>query len=317
MKLKGKLSHYTVWNGLFQNSDAVFGDALGEGQACLATPGFGDALEAQISPTDVIDGQVDEWEGLFFEPSLTALDFSFFPDVTSNPQSTKYGPSDLDFRIWLGWSDSTDRFYSAAIIADDLFRSWDGNFAYPGNFFFQDHVNFMIDGDHDGSPGFDPGESCLSIEDCGIQDQAAQFYEAIPISPETPNIDLQIMGEFGDWWSNAPFSSAGGSANGMNPTVWIIEFYITPFDKLIIAEAESSVVSDLRANKIVGFSIQVTDIDEDEFIHDAYILGNFTGKRSDLGSDAHTWVDGVLLPGDDKSVVEDKAWGRIKASLLE
>ena len=84
-----------------------------------------------------------------------------------------------------------------------------------------------------------------------------------------------------------------------------------------IAEAESSVVSDLRANKIVGFSIQVTDIDEDEFIHDAYILGNFTGKRSDLGSDAHTWVDGVLLPGDDKSVVEDKAWGRIKASLLE
>ena len=53
---------------------------------------------------DVTDGTIEDWEELFGEPSLTSLDFTGFTSYQGSGESMDYNPSDLDFRIWLGWN---------------------------------------------------------------------------------------------------------------------------------------------------------------------------------------------------------------------
>ena len=75
---------------------------------------------------DVTDGRIDEWEDLFEEPSLTALVSLFIPnpaasDLESDAPAVQYDPSNLDFRIWLGWNDASEHIYIAAQFVDDRF----------------------------------------------------------------------------------------------------------------------------------------------------------------------------------------------------
>ena len=58
---------------------------------------------------DVTDGSIEDWQELFGEPSLTSLDFTAFEDQARIRMD--YDPSDLDFRIYLGWNGDTDRIY--------------------------------------------------------------------------------------------------------------------------------------------------------------------------------------------------------------
>ncbi len=58
---------------------------------------------------DLKDGRIDEWEELF-EPSLTTLDFFAYTSITTR-EIVPYDPSDLDFRIWLGWNVTHGRLY--------------------------------------------------------------------------------------------------------------------------------------------------------------------------------------------------------------
>ncbi len=65
---------------------------------------------------DLKDGRIDEWEELF-EPSLTTLDFTASSDRVIAP----FDPSDIDFRIWLGWNGTHSRVYVAIQAADDSY----------------------------------------------------------------------------------------------------------------------------------------------------------------------------------------------------
>ena len=198
-------------------------------------------------------------------------------------------------------------------------RYFGDSIAYPDAFLFQDRIELFIDGDHDGSPRSDG--SCSFSEDGGICDQAAQLYEAIPVSPETPNLDLTATGRFGDWWINPPYGNGGGSANGENPSVWVVEFYATAFDMLLWKKPEDSLVSDLWAQKTIGVRISVNDVDLDSDdgirrTQDLYVLGDFSGFHELI--DTPGWSDGILLPaepGTDATSVVDATWGCIKASL--
>ena len=106
---------------------------------------FGDRIFPILEITDdmlsqiELDGLIDEWPEVYGEPTLTPLDFHRYT----------YDPADLDFRIWLGWHDATDRIYVGAVFFDDAYwtdykeEDWQG----WGN---EDSMTLVIDGDHSG-----------------------------------------------------------------------------------------------------------------------------------------------------------------------
>ena len=114
------------------------------------------------------DGSVEDWEELFGEPSLTRLDFTGFD---RDYRLIGYDPSDLDFRIYLGWNGASDRIYMGAICIDDVYIGEDErSFNYlPRD--GEDSVKLFIDGDHDGSPQWD--ETVARRDD----DRVFPFYE--------------------------------------------------------------------------------------------------------------------------------------------
>ena len=62
--------------------------------------------DRDVAEINVTDGSVEDWENIVGEPTLTPLDFA-------EPYGGSYDPSDMDFRIWLGWHDATDRIFFA------------------------------------------------------------------------------------------------------------------------------------------------------------------------------------------------------------
>ena len=71
--------------------------------------------ESMLADIDVTDGLIDEWQEIG-PPSATGLDFSVF----SLWEEPEYDPSDLDFRLWLGWSASQSRIYVALACVDNV-----------------------------------------------------------------------------------------------------------------------------------------------------------------------------------------------------
>ena len=112
--------------------------------------------DRDVAEIDVTDGSVEDWENIVGEPTLTPLDFA-------EPYGGSYDPSDMDFRIWLGWHDATDRIFFAMERVDDVyvneFDREDEDLFIP--FFHDSSVEFAVDGDHSGgavSPEESPGE---------------------------------------------------------------------------------------------------------------------------------------------------------------
>ena len=281
---------------------------------------------------DVTDGSIKDWEELFGEPSLTSLDFTGFTSYQSSGESMDYNPSDLDFRIYLGWNGASDRIYIGVICIDDEYigeeeRSF-GYLERQG----EDSVTLLIDGDHDGSSQWDK-VNLDEGDDSGKHDQAAQIYSGVPVRRETSTVGIPFFETYFEgesWWGHPPYGYGGGSVAGENPVVWVTEFYVTPFDMLIRKEPENSLVSDLGAEQIVGFRVTIGDFDEPAVNGPG---GNFAGKPHVLGShhgstvrdalgDTDTWMDGILLPanGIDSgggTAVKPGSWARIKASFSQ
>ena len=267
---------------------------------------------------NVNDGHVDEWMELIGEPTVTALEFTVldWQFGASTFPLHDYDPSDLDFRIWIGWTSASERIYVAAIFSDDISAGedeYDPNYS-PG----QDFLRLLIDGDHDASSDRDPNPT-LEGDDSRIFDQAAQSYSAVPVRAEGPIVGLRTLEFYGGdwWWSYPPYGNGGGAIRGENPVIWTVEFYVTPFDMLLRKEPENSIVSDLGAQKIVGFQIHVGDFDDPDEGKEFYFLGD----EKDFPGDADTWMDGLLIGSgagvSDGSVVRTDSWGRIKASLSD
>ena len=201
---------------------------------------------------DVTDGSIEDWQELFEEPSLTSLNFTGFDQ---DDRVMGYDPSDLDFRIYLGWNGASDRIYVGAICIDDVYIGEDErSFNYTERT-GEDHVTLIIDADHDGSPQWDESvareqwdESVArgdKGEDSGLMDQGTQGYSGVPLRRETSHVGLSVLETWWDenWWGYSPYGEGGGSVGGENPVVWVTEFYVTPFDRLIRREPENSLVS--------------------------------------------------------------------------
>ena len=219
---------------------------------------FGDRILPILEITDdmlaqiELDGLIDEWPEVW-EPTLTPLDFSRYP----------YDPADLDFRIWLGWHDATDRIYAGAVFFDDAYWT-DYKEADPPGWGNEDSMQLVIDGDHSGGNQLMDGPGLLHLETYSL----AQPYDAIARIPVGPNVGIwgasivqDLRAPVYDWMVKPPYSESSGGVYGENPTVSVIEFYVTPFDALSWDDPQESTVSDLQAGKVIGFDVAVFDVD--------------------------------------------------------
>ena len=214
--------------------------------------------DSHVAEIDVTDGSVDDWEYIAGEPTLTPLDFA-------QTKGRSYDPADMDFRIWLGWHDATDRIFFAMERVDDIYiNEFDRQDELLRIMVFHDtSVAFAVDGDHSGGERSPPGDPPRSIEESLQIATQAQIFHAlgevfdggsrILLFPQAYHVSV-------DWFSNPPFAHGGGAVGG-SPIVSVTEFYVTPFDRFLPLDSEDSDTSDLVAGKIIGFNIEIYDVD--------------------------------------------------------
>ena len=281
--------------------------------------------DEMLERIDLEDGLVDEWYDLVGEPTMTLLDF------TEEEMGMKPDPSDLDFRIWLGWHDDPARFYVAFQGSDDDYKNdLDYSSESPASsvIILQDCIVVALDGDHSGGAG------CLSCseEDWLDEHGNTQVYWAIARTPSGPVLDLPFpryyfptqVDEFA-WTILPPLAHGGGGVAGENPTISVIEVYVTPLDSWAGQHSpEEVVVSDWAAGQIVGFGVGVADREKSGEHGVTWTPEAMQASEQpqelpviELGFLlADRFIDGILLSADPGgSVIESVSWGRIKASL--
>ena len=269
--------------------------------------------DTDLNTIDVRDGSVFDWQDVLGEPTLTARDF------LTSPIFDPYDPGDLDFRIWLGWHDASDRLFVAMERVDDVYINILSQDFYP----IQDsYLSLNIDGDHNG------GQFFSFADETPWNGEAQRFIAYADDFDNNSHVFLapQSFTEAENWFFNPPYAEGGGTSFGESPTFSVTEFYVTPFDRFVSTSADDSVVSDLSLEKIIGFSIEILDTDFDTgeinsihfFAREGieFIQGGIPQLET-----ADNFADGLLVgsggspPGG--TAVESVSWARIKASLLE
>ena len=280
--------------------------------------------DEMLERIDLHDGLVEEWEDLIGEPSMTLLDFA---DLQGEKTPD---PSDLDFRIWLAWHDDPARFYVAFLASDDAYKNThDWSNSSRELIVNNDSIQLMIDGDHSGGAG---GVNETPLEEWVEIAGRTQRYEAIARTPTGPTLDdagTRVQsGEYA-WTVFPPYGAGGGGVAGENPTIIVIELYVTPFDGWAGWQSPGEIaVSDLTAGQIVGFAISIRERESPpdsewvDWVPEAMQSGGFTPLevfRIFFHRRADGFLDGLLLSagpaGPDGSAVESVSWGRIKAAL--
>ena len=277
--------------------------------------------EQTLARLDLNDGSVEDWLDAVGEPTLTPLDFILWshPSLVSYDQ---FDPSNLDFRIWLGWS-RDGRIHVAGEFADDIYE----NEYDPEKFrfsSFDDSISLLVDGDHTGgqylfSRPHNPDGTVKPLEGPLETNMQAQVYEAVSHHPDGQLVSLpETMYNVDErWMVEPPFARGGGAVLGENPTFWIVEFYATCYDRLNHLAPEESDVSQLSEGKVIGFDIYVFDHDlPNSRRHARYSLSD--PELWVWGEGADNFADGLLLGsvgGLGDSAVQSVSWGRIKASL--
>ena len=224
------------------------------GDRVFPIPELTDEMLAQI---DLRDGLVDDWIDVVGEPLLTPVDFALtsatpiHEGLVDAPGT--FNAADFDFRIWLAWHDKSDRLVVAGQFVDDIFVNDPEGF---GEFFFFDDydvVRLHVDGDHSGPPYLVDGSETLH--------SLAQEYVSMAGVSNGSSIHLCCEQNSGMWMIGPPYSDGGGLGFGENPTIWVVEFMVTPFDRILWDDPDGSTPSTLDAGETIGLSLSVEDHD--------------------------------------------------------
>ncbi len=265
--------------------------------------------DADLAQLDLNDGSIADWELLLGAPTLTRDD-AFRPVLVPNCEfcvsESLPAPEDLDFAIWLGWHQRSNRLYFAAERFDDVTL-----------FTMGDNFELRIDGDHQGDThvDWDYISHCNTswTDDCdplSRVDHLAQTYYVLPSKLD----DWTVYWGPGYWVSRRPYADGSLQIDtSASPTSWVTEFYVTPFDSLIYHDPFGSRVSLLSAGKVIGFDVAVYDGDgASDSYHDYFSL---SGDYYALDH-ARLFVDGLLVGKVSPTPVERSTWGRIKATFV-
>ena len=182
---------------------------------------------------DLTDGSIEDWETVMGEPTLTLLDFTADTRVYDTPERD---PGDLDLQIWMGWHGKTGRLWFGVQVIDDVYIGGfeNGDNDFRGNY---DNIGLVIDGDHSGGVFFQGNDL--------QRNRQAQIYLAVAEAPEGDHLGLWSTSNLADWMVKPPYAESGGIARGENPVVYVVEFAVTPFDRLLWNDSEESAASDL------------------------------------------------------------------------
>ena len=187
-----------------------------------------------------------------------------------------------------------------------------------------DWVSFMVDGDASGGQYAFHGNDIDDKEERRLRtNQHAQRYHVLgELLGGGSHVCLPAQSLFDDedWFQRPPYAEGGGASFGEQPTLSVIEFYVTPFDRLIWNSPEASVVSALSPGTLIGFALTIGDIDEEggaraESVH--ILMGQDFSRG--WASNADHFARGLLVgPGGEvpDSAVESVTWSRIKATFV-
>ena len=169
---------------------------------------FFELLDEDLDRIDLTDGSVEDWLEVIGEPSLSASDFFWGYD------ESEYDPSQVDFRIWLAWNQSTSTVWIAMERFDDLyFNLYDGDEPWEMQL-WDSSIRFFVDGDHTGGKySYLLGRSC---EGCTAEQVLQDFRQAQQwmVLAETPDGEhLFISAPASGWPGNrTPRLEAASSA---------------------------------------------------------------------------------------------------------
>ncbi len=271
-------------------------------------PELADEMRAKI---DVTDGSIEDWVEILGEPSLTPLDFQ------TAPWASEYDPSSLDYRIWVAWHHADDQLFVGMELVDDFVNERFYDRSDRGGLAGADlSIAMGVDGDRSGG-------SLLIDNATGLTYpmEQAQWYEAFPGTYDNDNnLLLRQVSPHTDWVHKPPYADGGGAVIDSEPSFGVVEFFVTPFDRLIWDDQDQSMVSNLFSGKTIGFSIQIVDVDDaNEFESMHGLFGIEDGWEQGGFNDSDLWAGGILIEagGTEDSAVTGVSWARIKASLSE
>ena len=266
---------------------------------------------------DFHDGTLGDWEEVLPDASLDHNDFVYEGGITGG-----IDPADLAWRVFLAWNSASKKIYMAVERLDDDYIPPGSDCCIEGSTYLR------VDGDHSGGQcgGFSQD---LSLEERKRLTAAeAQSYRA---GPEQISQDRLLTGGgwAGPWVTLSPWADAGGFQYGESPNLSVVEFAVTAWDDLNWEGPELSTRSVLEAGKIIGFNVEVTDMDGSDRAIEFFVLAlpaivdqRVEGTTNQVTSAfADNFVDGELIPcyrGDCSgatTAVSQDSWGRIKASF--
>ncbi len=223
---------------------------------------------------DLKDGSVEDWLEILGESTLTPLDF-----ITS-PWFSEYDPSSYDFRIWLAWHDASDHLFVAAEIVDDIHlityeRENDVGLGPNGDA----SVRFYVDGDKSGGGPLWEAHAENNMQQAQIYSAFARTYN------NDSNVGLFEVSLYAPWVHKVPYADGGGTIVDSQPILSVVEFYVTPFDRLIWDDPEQSVISDLFVGKTIGFALFMADVDIDADIPPPESIHSLLGPDASFDED--------------------------------
>jgi hypothetical protein len=269
--------------------------------------------DEELQWIDLHDGSVEDWQEVMGDPTLTALDF-----VTDGRRANN-DPSDLAYRIWMGWHKESDRIYVAMERVDDRYVGYVRDVPPESDSWYawwsDSGLQFLVDGDHSGG--------AITV---GMREDNREIQHFMAASESYRNFEGVNIMQNGftykdDWFRVPPLAEVGGGSFGEQPTVVVTEFYVTPFDWLVWDDPELAEVSDLKAGQIIGFAMVIIDYDEVfksgsieyQSVHSFPIDSMGPGWVPDLFGDAILVNALGKVPED--TAVENLTWARIKASF--
>ena len=180
-------------------------------------------------------------------------------------------------------------------------------------------MEFAVDGDHSGGAVFPEESPEERVWQAQVFNALGEVFDGGSQVGLVPHAYLLSA----EWLIQPPFAHGGGAVVGGSPIFSVTEFYVTPFDRLVpTGDPEDSDVSDLFAGKIIGFNIEVFDVDDQPGVETVHLLAvppSYESFRDLLYMSADYFADGVLVTSDglssEDSAVESDSWARIKATF--